>query len=424
MDEKKYLPRLVDKKISEQLSVFGAVCVEGPKWCGKTWTSQFHCKSKFFLGDPAGNFQNKRLAEISPDLVLDGEKPRLIDEWQEVPSIWDSVRYKVDELGNKGQYIFTGSSTPVQKGVLHSGAGRIATVKMRPMSLFESKDSSGEVSLADIFNGKFKPIMMDTIVLADLIDLIVRGGWPGSLKLRKEQYLEVTKQYLQAIIDHDIYRLEGINRDSKKMYLLLKSLARNESTTVSVSRLKRDIEEYENESIDNNTISTYLTLFERLFLLENQKSFSTNIRSSIRVKQSEKRHFVDPSLAVALLDVNQDALIKDLNVLGFLFEGLCERDLRIYAEASGGDLFHYQDYEGLEIDAVVTTKDGRWGAFEIKLGANQVDQAAENLLKIKRKLTDSGSVEPEILVVICGLSNAAYQREDGIYVVPITTLAP
>ena len=422
--KKTYLPRLIDNTVSMYLDTFGAVCIEGPKWCGKTWTSVQHSKSSIFLGDPTGGFQNKKIAELSPDLVLEGDTPRLIDEWQEVPSLWDSVRYEVDNRGVKGQFILTGSSTPQQKGIMHSGAGRISTIKMRPMSLYESKDSSGKISLKSLFDHTFSPILIEQPKLNDIIRLIVRGGWPGNLNLNKDQYTLATKEYINAIVNHDIYRLEGINRDSRKMNLLLKSLARHESTTASIAKIRKDIIEYENETIDNDTISVYLSLFERMFLVENQSYFALNNRSSIRVKKSDKRHFIDPSLAVALLDLTEEGLINDLNTFGFLFEALCERDLRIYAENNSWELFHYQDYYNNEIDAVVKLNDGRWGAFKIKLGANQIDEAAKSLIKIKDRMKADGLVGPEVLAVVCGLSNSAYQRADGVYVIPITALKP
>ncbi len=424
MDIETYKPRLVDKQVELELEAFGAVCIEGAKWCGKTWTSRYHSKSAIYLGDPSGNFQNKELTKLAPTTALEGETPRLIDEWQEVPSIWDTVRHEVDKRGNKGQFILTGSSTPIQKGILHSGAGRISTIRMRPMSLFESNDSSGQVSLKSLFDGRFEAVATKAIDLEKLIKLTIRGGWPGSLDLSFEKSRLIPKEYMKSIIDHDIYRLEGINRNSQKMQRLLRSLARNESTTASISTLRKDIIEFENEELDNDTISTYLTVFERLFLIENQKAFSTNIRSSTRIKQSDKRHFVDPSLAIALLGVSYNGLLNDLNTFGFMFEALCERDLRIYAEIQGAQLYHYQDYKNREIDAVVQMEDGRWGAFEIKLGANAIDEAAKSLTKIRDELKAEGAVTPDVLVVICGLSNFAYRREDGVYVVPITALKP
>ncbi|MGI6072461.1 MAG: ATP-binding protein [Lachnospiraceae bacterium] len=424
MNNEIYLPRLIDKRVTIELEIFGAICIEGAKWCGKTWTSKHHSKSAIYLGDPSRNFQNKELMKLEPETALNGEVPRLIDEWQEVPSVWDIVRYEVDERGKKGQFILTGSSTPIQKGILHSGAGRISTIRMRPMSLFESKDSSGQVSLQSLFSGSFEAEATKDIGLRALIELTIRGGWPGSLGLNYEQYRLIPKEYINSIINHDIYRLEGINRDSKKMQRLLRSLARNESTTASISTLRKDIKEYEDDLLDNDTISTYLTLFERLFLIDNQKAFSSNIRSATRIKQSDKRHFVDPSLAIALLGASYDDLLNDLNTFGFMFEALCERDLRIYAESLGGELYHYQDYKNREIDAIVELEDGRWGAFEIKLGADAIDDAAKSLIEIRDALEVEGAKIPDVLAVICGLSNFAYRREDGVYVVPITALRP
>lgn len=278
--------------------------------------------------------------------------------------------------------------------------------------------------MQSIFDGTFEAKASPEIDLQTLIELTIRGGWPGSLGLSYEEYSIIPKEYISSIINHDIYRLEGINRNSKKMHRLLKSLARNESTTASISTLREDSKKFEDDGLDNDTISTYLTIFERLFLIDNQKAFSSNIRSATRIKQSDKRHFVDPSLAIALLEASYDDLLNDLNTFGFMFEALCERDLRIYAESLGGELYHYQDYKNREIDAIVQLKDGRWGAFEIKLGADAIDNAAKSLIEISDALKTEGTKNPDVLVVICGLSNFAYRREDGVYVVPITALRP
>lgn len=423
MDKEKYIHRIIDNKISEYLQTFGAICIEGPKWCGKTWTSSYHSNSSIFLGDPAGNFQNRKLAEMSPDLILDGDFPRLIDEWQEVPPVWDAVRYKVDQVPQKGQYILTGSATPDHKGIMHSGAGRIAKLRMRPMSLYESGDSSGRVSLEEICHGKITPVMSGEVDLRELIRLIVRGGWPGSLELPVNQAALLPMEYLNAVIDDDVYRMDGIKRNTIKMKLLLRSLARNESTTVTNKTLKNDIKEVDDEDIDVETVKEYLDIFARLFITDDQPPFATKVRSSVRVKQAVKRHFADPSLACALLKVTPESLINDLETLGFLFEALCERDLKIYAESFGAKLYHYQDYNGREIDAVVELPDSSWCAFEIKLGANQIDAAAASLLEIKREIEkeEKGRL-PAVLGVVCGLANAAYQRPDGVYVIPITAL--
>ena len=423
MSKNDYKPRIVDKRVEEYLQTFGAICIEGPKWCGKTWTSSYHSKSEIKLGDPAGNFQNRQWAQLAPDAVLEGEAPRLIDEWQEVPPIWDAVRHKVDQTGEKGQFILTGSSTPNHKGQLHSGAGRIAKIRMHPMSLYESGDSSGKISLEELCNNNLKVAMTGDVKLTDIINLIVRGGWPGNIDIPAKTAGIVAEEYLKAIIDDDVHRLDGIKRNKEKMNLLLRSLARNESTTASKSVLKKDIKALDSADIDDDTISDYLDIFQRLFLIDNQPPFATKIRSSVRVKQAEKRHFADPSLACTLLKATPEKLLNDLETLGFLFESLCERDLKIYAESFGAKLYHYQDYKNREIDAVIEMTGGRWAAFEIKLGANQIDAAAANLIKIRDEIAaEKDGIPPSVLCVLCGLSNAAYKREDGVYVVPITAL--
>lgn len=422
MERKDYRPRLIDNIIDSYLEAFGAVCVEGPKWCGKTWTSSYHCQSEIMLGNPDGNFQNRQLAQMSPSLVLEGETPRLIDEWQEVPQLWDAVRYKVDQNGNKGQFILTGSATPNHKGILHSGAGRIAKLRMRPMSLFESGNSSGDISLRDICEGRIEPKILGEVDLRKLIDFIIRGGWPANQETTLKQAAYLPIQYIRAVLDDDVYRIDNVKRDKHKMELLLRSLARNEATTVTNKKLKNDIKEIDDEDIDVETVSAYLDVFQRLFLTDNQKPFEAKLRSSIRIKQAEKRHLSDPSLAAALLNATPEMLLNDLNTLGFLFEALCERDLKIYAESFDAELYHYQDYNNNEMDAVIAMPDGKWCGFEIKLGANQIDMAAENLIKIKNEIKASGGIAPDSLCVICGLSNAAYQRPDGVFVVPITAL--
>lgn len=421
-EQSKYKPRIIDKTVAKYLSTFGAVCIEGPKWCGKTWTSSHHSNSEFLIGDPANNFQNRKLAEMSPSLVLEGETPRLLDEWQEVPPIWDAVRYTVDRRAEKGQFILTGSSTPKRKGVLHSGAGRIGKLRMRTMSLYESGESSGAVSLEDLCNGKLTPALTGEVDLRDLANYTVRGGWPGNLNVAQEDASLLPQSYLDAILDDDSQRIDDKKYDVAKMRLLLHSLARNESTTATKKKLLNDIREFDDETIDADTVTTYLDVFDRLFLLDNQPPFSANIRSSVRVKQAEKRHFCDPALACALLKATPDRLIGDLETFGFLFEALVERDLKIYAESFGANLFHYQDYNNKEIDAVIELEDGRWCAFEIKLGANQIDKAAAELVALRNSIGQEGGIAPAVLCVICGLSNAAYVRPDGVFVVPITAL--
>lgn len=424
MDIKGYKHRVVDEEIETYLQAMGALCIEGPKWCGKTWTSRYHANSEFLVGDPEGNFANRNLAELSVSAILPGDTPRLIDEWQEVPSIWDAIRYEVDKRGEKGQFIITGSSTPQRKGILHSGAGRIARLRMRPMTLFESGKSSGSVSLRELCDGYIGTVLTGEVSLTGIIDSIIRGGWPESQDLPIDIAAKIPGQYINAVIEDDVYRIDGVQRNKRKLHLLLRSLARNESTTASNSTLVKDIKDTDSENIDRDTVKSYLDLFDRMFLLDDQKPFAAKLRSSVRVKQAEKRHLADPSLACTLLGATKDMLLHDLETLGFLFEALCERDLRVYGDSFGATLYHYQDYSGKEIDAVLELPDGEWVAFEIKLGANQIDGAAGNLLEIKKAIHDDGGKEPKVCCVICGMSNAAYRREDGVYVIPITALRP
>ncbi len=417
-----YRQRIIDNIIDTYLEAFGAVLIEGPKWCGKTWTSKYHSNSEFLLADPKGNFNNKQLAMLNPELALVGEKPRLIDEWQEAPSIWDAVRGKVDETIEKGQYILTGSATVNKDKYIHSGTGRIARLKMRPMSLFESEDSDGKISLKDICENIAKDLFIGEVSLDRIINYVLVGGWPAAIGINEKQGMLLAKEYIKTILSEDIYRVDNIKRDSHKVELLLKSLARNESTTVTNKTLKNDIKEKDLDDINIDTITDYLDLFNKLYLIENIPPFSNKLRSSLRVKQSEKRHFVDPSLACALLNLSKEKLLNDLELLGFLFESLVERDLLTYVTSFGAKLYHYQDYENNEIDAVIEMEDGAWCGVEIKLGANQIDDAANNLIRINKLIVKQGGAPAKSLFVICGLTNAAYRRPDGVYVAPITSL--
>lgn len=423
---KGYKTRIIDTQIEKYLNIFGAVCVEGPKWCGKTWTSLSHSKSVIYIGDASGNFQNRKLALLDPSAVLQGDTPRLIDEWQEVPALWDGIRSEVDKRGTKGQFILTGSSTPNKKGVLHSGVGRIHTVKMRPMSLYESNDSNGDVSLLQLFDNQIHPKMAKEITLDALIELVVRGGWPGSLALNNKYYREIPKSYLDVIVNNDINNIDGIKRDKNKIVSLLRSLARNESTLASNKVLINDINKHEDNSIQESALNEYLDILERLFIIENQNAFDPNYRSSVRVAKTPKRHFVDPSLAVAALGLSKEMLYNDLEYFGFLFESLVIRDLKIYADSIGGKVFHYKHHDtNHELDAVIELEDGKWIAVEIKLGANQIDNAASNLLKIKKYFDEKENTrKPSALVVICGLTNASYKRDDSVMVVAINSLKP
>lgn len=422
--KKEYLDRIADETVRDYLKTFGAVCIEGPKWCGKTWTGLNHSESVIHIDNPDMNFNNRRLAQMNPEFALEGKIPHLIDEWQEVPQLWDAVRHKVDASGKKGMYILTGSATPHRENISHSGAGRIGKVRMRTMSLYESGHSAGEISLLNLFEEPWsKDVLTGDVELKDLVDLIVKGGWPGTLEMETKFAMNLSKGYLETILDDDVRMMDGIRRDKRKMRMLLRSLARNESTAVSNNTLIRDMSDEDDEPISRQTLSDYLDALRRIFIIEEQPAFNPNLRSSVRVGKSPKRRFTDPSLAVASLGATPEMLMKDLNTLGFMFESLCMRDLTVYAESFGGRLHHYRDSEGREIDAVVELSDGRWGAFEVKLGANQIDKAAENLLKIDEMTSqDQKSKRPSVLCVICGLTPAAYRRDDGVYVIPITAL--
>ena len=421
MDRNLYKPRLVDKRLDFYLSTFGAVCVEGPKWCGKTWTCTMHSKSEFLVGHPAGNFANRKLATLDVNRALDGVAPHLIDEWQDVPAIWDAVRYSVDENTESGRYILTGSATPREKGVLHSGTGRIARLSMHPMSLQESGQSSCAVSLSDVCKGL--EIGVQSIhepTLDELIEFVMRGGWPGGLDKNYRQAVLIPRDYIRNVMEVDIQKLDGIDRDPVKVLKCLKSLARNESTTASTNTIRNDIAEFDDTSLSINTVTDYIGAFNRLFLVRDTKPFSTFVRSPSRIKQQPKRRFCDPSLTSALLGASPKMLLRDIRTFGLLFESLALRDLEIYAETMEGSLYHYQDYDGDDFDAVVQTPDDGWSAFEVKLDPGQVDEAAEALVRIASKFKHN---PPTALGVIVGKSGLAYRRkEDGVYVLPLTSL--
>lgn len=423
MEIKNYKNRLLDESMEKYLKLFGAVVIEGPKYCGKTWMGRKHAKSEVFLQSKIGEESNLvEIAKMSPTTILHGEKPKLIDEWQEATNLWDEIRMDVDKEGEKGQYILTGSSTPNRENISHSGAGRFGKIHLRTMSLYESGDSSGMVSLKDICEGKKVALSTGKVELEKLAYLIIRGGWPANLNYTVEESKKMVEEYINLIIDDDLYRLDGKNRDKHKIRLLLKSLARNESNTVSLSTIQKDIKEVDFEDIDTDTVASYLNALDKLFLLDNDEPYNVNVRSSIRVKQSPKRHFCDPSIACALLDLTVEKLIRDLNTFGFLFEAMVIRDLKIYASTMDAKCYHYQDYANKEIDAVIELKDGSWCCFEIKLGENRVEEAAKNLVEIKESIAKENGKVPKILCVICGLATTTYQRSDGVYVVPITAL--
>lgn len=413
-----YMPRLVDSELDLMLDTFGAVCIEGPKWCGKTWTALNRSNSSVNISK--GNKTVHDLVLMDRNYAFKGEIPHLIDEWQDVPDIWDMTKIKVDEGRDAGRFILTGSSTPRDKGVSHSGAGRIGRIRMRPMSLFESGDSDGSVSLRGLFDGRFENTDIKDASLEHLVDLTVRGGWPYLIGKDGSHSALANREYLRSTLD-GARVMDGVERDRRKLDLVARSLARNECTLAGASRIASDIRETDDDTISTITIDTYLDMFSRLFIRDDLPAFSPNHRSSVRVGKSPKRRFVDPSLAIAALEMTEEMLIDDLNTYGFMFESMCERDLGVYASSFGGKQFHYRDDKGREVDSIVEMPDGRWGMFEIKLGTNQIDKAAESLLRINRMFADNGD-EPTFMCVICGMAPCAYRRPDGVYVVPITSL--
>ena len=416
-----YKDRLIDKKINECLKVFGAVSINGPKWCGKTWTSLNHAKTVKYIDTNDKKLFN--LAQMDVNQILVGDYPILIDEWQLIPQIWDSVRRKCDEDKIKGKFILTGSAVEKENTVDHSGAGRICKLNMKTMSLYESGDSDGSVSLNDLFNNaEIKNQPTRELTLLEISDLILKGGWPENTDKSAKDSQLIAKSYIEDILDKDINEIDGVQRDRNKMEMLLKSLARNESTLVSNETLIKDIIENEYDSINKETVGEYLNVLDKLFLIENQQAFNPNVRSRDNVGKTAKRHLTDPSLACALLGLNYNKLINDLNTFGFLFEALVERDLRIYSEYNDGELRHFRNnVSGLEVDAIVINEDGEYGAIEIKLGANQIEEAKENLLKFYEKVDK----KPKFMCIICGLwGNVVKDPVSGIYILPITSLRP
>ena len=419
----KYIDRLVDKKIKDYLSIFGAVSIEGPKWCGKTWSSLNQANSVILLDDD----ETRQKADLSLELVLNNERPELIDEWNFLPKIWDAVRRKCDETTEKGIYILTCSTKLTdeeqKKKIHHSGAGRIGKINMYTMSLYESGDSTGKVSIEDIKNGKMKNQINEKVTLEKLADLIIRGGWPSNLNIAGDKIGIIPKSYIDAILDKDMN--DDKNRDKSKMLMLLKSLARNESTVVSNSTLLKDINEFqsENERIESRTtVEDYLNVLNRLHITDNQDAYSENYRSPNRIGKSAKRHFTDPSLACACLGLTREKLMNDLRTFGFMFEALVERDLKIYMDYLGGKIFHFRDnVTGMEVDTILEFKDGEYAAIEIKLGFNQVEEAKKSLLNFYKNMTK----KPKFMCIIVGYADViAKDPETGIYIVPITALKP
>lgn len=421
-----YKPRIADSLLSNKLKGMGAVLIEGPKWCGKTTTAEQQAKSVIYMDNPQLRDSNIEAVSIDPDLILDGAVPRLIDEWQIAPKLWDAVRFKVDHRGEDGQFILTGSSVPlIDKEELmktHTGTGRIGRIKMRTMSLWESGDSSGKISLSALFAGE-KQSAVCQIQLEQIAYLACRGGWPRAIFQAPEIALGRATDYLEAVIHSDINRVDSSIKNPERVARLLRSYARHLGTQTSLAAISSDLSSNENNSFDVRTIQLYINALKLIFVIEDMVAWNPNLRSKAAIRTSDTRYFVDPSIAVAALGIGPKDLLSDLKTFGFIFENLCIRDLRVYAEAINGNVYHYRDSLGLECDAVIHLRNGQYGLTEIKLGGDKlIEEGAANLLKLREKIDTDKMSSPAFMMVLTAIGNFAYQRKDGVYVVPISCL--
>lgn len=416
METIKYYPRICDEVLSRKLQLTGATLVIGPKWCGKTETALQAAGSVIYIqSDP----QFKETGKLMPSLLLEGETPRLIDEWQEVPELWNAVRHSVDQRKKQGQFILTGSATPRDEVMAHSGIGRISRIQMRPMSLYESEESTGSVSLKALFDGGQEIASVGTMDIPQLAYAICRGGWPGAVTLPTNGEL-LAREYTDMLVEADIRNLDGMERNPHRVRQVLRSLARNISTLTTASTILEDVRAND-ITINERTLDNYLNAMRRLFVVEDVPAWSPSLRSRTTIRTSVKRQLADPSIATAVMRVDVNGLLHDLNTFGFLFESLCTRDLRVYAQANDGEIFHYRDKDQLEVDLIVSLNDGRWAGIEVKLGEHQADEAAANLIQLKNKVDTSRIGEPSFLMVLTG-GKFAYQRKDGVMVVPVACL--
>lgn len=391
--------------------------VIGCKWCGKTMTATQMAKSILSMQDPDKSSALMATADTKPSILLKGDNPRLIDEWQMAPVLWDAVRFEVDRRQAVGQFILTGSAVPKDNATAHTGTGRISRLLMRPMSLYESKESNGEVSLKALFDGEQEISAASLLTIEQIAYAICRGGWPASITLPKEDALQMSRDYVDAIINHDISRVDDIEKNPERVQLLLRSLARNVATMATNTTILQDIVSND-MSISAPTLEVYLNALRRIFVIEDQPAWLPAMRSKSAIRTSSKRHFVDPSIATATLRTSPEGLLEDFNTFGFLFESLCTRDMRIYLQANDGDVYHYLDKNGLESDMIVCLRDGRWAAIEVKLGNKQIEEAAENLKKLANKVDMDKMGKPSFLMILTG-GEYAYRRNDGVLVVPI-----
>ena len=417
----------MDGLLLKKLQAKGAVLIEGPKWCGKTTTAEEIAASKMLLArtDVKENF--KRLLEIDTDAALGGEAPMLIDEWQTVPKLWDAVRYAVDSRRKMGQFILTGSAVPdreAEKEREHTGTGRFAWLTMRPMTLFESGESNGSVSLAKLFDAPEKILEKNGLSLRDIAFLICRGGWPMAVGLPEEVALEQAFDYYDAVTKEDVTKVDGVKRASERVQRLMRSYARHQGTQASIATLREDLKSNEASALDEGTISSYLEALRKIFVVEDMPAWNPNLRSKTAIRTADTRYFVDPSIAVAALGMGPDDLMNDLNTMGFFFEALCVRDLRVFAEALNGKVYHYRDKSGLECDAVVHLRNGQYGLVEIKLGGTSlIEDGVKTLNQLASQIDTSRMKAPAFKMILTAVGEYAYRRpEDGIYVVPIGCL--
>ncbi len=421
---KEYRERIADKILAKKLKGKGAVLIEGPKWCGKTTTAEQISKSVLYMAKPEDKEQNITLSDINPSLLLNGEVPRLIDEWQLAPKLWDAVRFEVDHRGEEGQFILTGSSVPANmESVSHTGTGRFSWLTMRPMTLFESGESNGKISLKDLFANPQNISATNTLTLDDVAFLCCRGGWPRSIFMEKDIALEQAYDYYDAVINSDISRVDGVNRNPERAKNLMRSYSRNIGTQANNETIKEDMIKNDSTSLDTDTVLSYVNVLKKIFVVEESPAWNPNLRSKIATRTSDTRYFVDPSIGVAALGIGPNDLMKDLRTFGLMFESLCIRDLRVYAEANNGKVYHYRDSSDLECDAVIHLRDGSYGLIEIKLGGDKlIKEGSENLIKLKNKIDTETMPNPSFMMVLTATGNYAYKKEDGVFVVPIGCL--
>ena len=421
---KKYRKRIADDILARKLEGKGAVLIEGPKWCGKTTTAEQIAASILYMDEPEKKEQNIVMSELNPKRLLKGAAPRLIDEWQIAPKLWDAIRFEVDHRGELGQFVLTGSAVPVDtKEITHSGTGRFTWLTMRPMCLFESGDSTGEVSLKDLFDGALEIDGASELDIDRLAFLVCRGGWPQAVDMRDEIALDQAMDYYDAVVRSDINRADGVQKNTEKVRRLMRSYARNQGSQVANTMLAQDVSANDESSMSDETVASYINALRKIFVVEDMPAWNPNLRSKTAIRSSDTRYYVDPSIAAAALGIGPNDLINDLKTFGFLFETLCIRDLRVFADALNGEVYHYRDKDGQECDAVIHLKNGKYGLIEIKLGGDKlIEEGAASLKNMEAKIDTDKMNVPSFLMVLIGIGDYAYRRQDGVYVVPIGCL--